>query len=326
VVAILLGFLTASRAPAGETPAKAAGAENGTGAIRIVRDIPYWNGSDPSPERHQLDLYLPADTREFPVVVFVHGGAWMIGDKSFFGWGEAIGAHFARQGIAAVMPSYRLAPAARNTDQVRDVARAVAWTRCQIGRYGGDANRLFLCGHSAGGQLVALLATDPRYLKAEGLEPSVLKGVVAVSGVFRAPEIGLDWIGSAAQGFGSVADLLGSAATDVKKAAPPAAATGPHVNLFASVFGDDTQARRNASPLYHVHPGLVPFLIFYAQYDLPTLDEDARAMATALKKASCEVEIRRIPDRDHETVMFSAHTPEDPVARGIARFVTGHRQ
>ncbi len=297
------------------------------GEVQVIRNVAYWHGRDAIPERHQLDLYLPRDRKDFPVIVFVHGGAWMLGDKDFFGWGPAIGEHFARQGIAAAFPSYRLAPQVRNPDQAEDVARAIGWTYRHIRDYGGSPDRLFVCGHSAGGQLAALVATDPSYLNAVGVSPSIIRGVIVVSGVFRAPEINLR-LAAAAKGISGLLTSLQPAAET------PPSPTGKRplslqgllrVNLFDSVFGTDPAQRRAASPLYHVKPGLPPFLILYAEYELPTLDQDAQAMAAALEKANCRVDLLRVENRDHETVMFHASTAEDPVARLILQFVTQHR-
>src|SRR5207245_1238220 len=70
---------------------------------------------------------------------------------------------------------------------VKDVARAFAWARKHIADYGGRPDQLFLLGHSAGGHLVSLLATDDKYLRAEGLEVTDVRGVIAVSGVYHLP-------------------------------------------------------------------------------------------------------------------------------------------
>src|SRR5205823_5671892 len=106
-------------------------------------------------------------------VFFVHGGAWRNGDKSgILGVYSALGRFLVRHGLGAVIINYRLSPAVRHPAHVQDVAKAFAWTHKNIARYGGRPDQIFLCGHSAGGHLVALLATDPTYLKAEGLTPA----------------------------------------------------------------------------------------------------------------------------------------------------------
>jgi acetyl esterase/lipase len=281
-------------------------------AVRELRNIPYFQGGGADPVRHRLDLYLPEGRKDFPVIVFVHGGAWTLGDKSFFGWGPDIGRYFARRGFGVVMPSYRLSPAVKHPEHVKDLARAVAWTVRHVTEYGGNPRELFLCGHSAGGHLVSLLATDPSYLKAEGLSPSLIRGVVSVSGVYRIPVLNL--------GFslpGLAADLVGAAYDHVQVSVPLA--------VFNTAFGSDPKECAAASPLNHVTKGLPPFLLINADHDWPLLPQMARDFARALKAAQCDVQELRVPDRGHEDVMFLASSRNDPVARAIERFVRGHR-
>ena len=155
--------------------------------VREVAAVPYYQGPEYDPVRHRLDLYLPRGKSNFPVVVLVHGGAWRRGDNRCCGLYSAVGQFLASQGYGVVMPNYRLSPEVRHPAHITDVARAVAWTRACINEYGGDPERLYLAGHSAGGHLVSLLTTDEKYLAAEGLRPDILKGVLAVSGVYDLP-------------------------------------------------------------------------------------------------------------------------------------------
>ncbi len=139
-------------------------------------------------KKHKLDLYLPKGKTDFPVVMFVHGGGWVFGDKNFFGVYEGVGKMFARHGVGAVVTNYRLSPAVQHPEHIKDVARAFAWTHKHIADYGGRPDELFLCGHSAGGHLISLLATDESYLKAEGLSLKDVKGVMPISGVYAIPD------------------------------------------------------------------------------------------------------------------------------------------
>jgi acetyl esterase/lipase len=299
-------------------------------ALQVIRNVAYYEGKDADPVRHRLDLYLPEDKQDFPVLVLVHGGAWMLGDKSFFGWGPDLGRYFASRGIGVVMPSYRLSPGVKHPEHVKDVARAVAWTHQNIGCYGGDPDQLFLCGHSAGGHLVSLLATDPSYLRAVGLSGSDLKGVISVSGVYRVPALALNLDGLPAKAWGSVASLFGQPAK-VSTPAPPQMPTGRKVrvslpiNLFSIVFGTDAKVCAAASPINHVRPGLPPFLLINAEHDLPLLPGMARDFAAALRGAHCEVREMQIKNRGHEDVMFLASNRADPVARAIEEFVRRHQ-
>src|SRR5262245_37016196 len=180
---LVLGWAVAA-ARAGDTPppeaAAAAKAPAPAYEVRWVRDVAYYDGPDADPAKHKLDLFLPKGPKDFPVVVFVHGGAWHRGDKSFLGVYSSLGAFLARHGVGAAVVNYRLSPAVRHPEHAHDVARAVAWVHGNVARYGGRPDELFLCGHSAGGHLVALLATDPSYLKAEGVKPGAVRGVIAL--------------------------------------------------------------------------------------------------------------------------------------------------
>ena len=95
-----------------------------------------------------------------------------------------LGNRFAKLGIGVVIPSYRLMPKSPHPAQIEDTAAAFAWVYKNIAQYGGDPNRIYLAGHSAGGHLVALLALDPKYLNKYEIPLDAIKGVAAISGVY----------------------------------------------------------------------------------------------------------------------------------------------
>ena len=231
------------------------------------------------------------------------------------------------QGIGAVLPDYRQSPWVKHPAHIKDVARAIAWTHAHIAEYGGRPDQLFLAGHSAGGHLVALLATDETWLQAEGLATTNIKGVIAVSGVYRIPPGKLDatWGGATPIAFrldqvfplrepGSES-LLGTAMQGLPL----------KLNVFAPPFGDDPKVREDASPINHVRPGLPPFLIVCAERDLPTLTGMAEDFHQALLANRCNARFLRIANRNHDSVMFHAITPDDPVAREMLEFILGAR-
>ncbi len=148
--------------------------------VEVHKDIPYVEGKD-ADERQKLDLYLPKGAKDFPTLFFIHGGGWTGGSRSGF---DRIGRTFARNGVAFVSTGYRLSPKVKHPAHIEDVAKGFAWTVAHIAQYGGNPGAIFVSGHSAGGHLAALLATDDDYLKAEKLSPSNIKGVIPVSGVF----------------------------------------------------------------------------------------------------------------------------------------------
>jgi acetyl esterase/lipase len=143
---------------------------------RVERDIPY---AQPKNERQLLDVYAPATGSNLPVVVWVHGGGWMRGSKNDVDHKPAA---FVEKGFVFVPMNYRFVPHVTMDTIVRDVAKSVGWVHANIRRFGGDPDRIFLMGHSAGAQLAALLCTDNRYLEAEGVRRKSIVGCVPVDG------------------------------------------------------------------------------------------------------------------------------------------------
>jgi len=155
--------------------------------VAVTKDISYAGGDPADAAKHKLDLYLPKDKKNFPVMIFYHGGSWRSGDRSRYG---PLGNRFAEAGIGVAIPSYRLMPKNPHPAQIEDVAAAFAWVHQNIASYGGDASRIYIVGHSAGGHLVALLATDPQWLKKFDIPISAIHGVAALSGVYDVSHIG----------------------------------------------------------------------------------------------------------------------------------------
>ncbi|HZU38899.1 MAG TPA: alpha/beta hydrolase, partial [Gemmataceae bacterium] len=118
-------------------------------AVTVIRDIVYRPGPEKDEYRRRLDLYLPAGQHDFPVVVLVHGGCWLLGDNRCCGLYSSVGQFLASAGIGAVLPNYRLSPGVKHPAHIQDVAKAVAWTKQHIAEYGGRPAPLFLVGHSA---------------------------------------------------------------------------------------------------------------------------------------------------------------------------------
>jgi acetyl esterase/lipase len=294
------------------------------GALEIeeVRDVAYRTGPAADFFRHRLDLFVPKGKKDYPVVVLVHGGGWTLGDNRCCGLYTSVGQFLASQGIGAVLPNYRLSPRVKHPEHVKDVAGAVAWARAHVAEYGGDSGRIYLLGHSAGGHLVSLLATDESYLKAEGLKTADLKGVISVSGVYRiAPgkvEVVLGGSGPRAAGPDQMFPLRGTGSFSLNSRLPafPAA-----VDIYGPAFSADARERLRASPLTHVRAGLPPFLILVAEKDWPTLSGMADEFHQALLREGDDARLLKVAGRSHNSVLFSAVSPADPAARAILEFI-----
>jgi acetyl esterase/lipase len=256
------------------------GAPPAADAFERHSDIAYRTDSGADKERHTLDVYAPKGKKNFPVVLFVHGGSWKSGDKKLY---AALGQALAADGMGCVICNYRLSPAVKHPGHIEDVAKAFAWTRANAAKYGGDADKLIVCGHSAGGHLVSLLATDPQYLKAEKLEPGAIRGVASFSGVYEIV---------------------------------------PKIKIFDGAFGTDETVCKKASPLSHVSGKHPPFFIAYAETDLFALDKMAEDMHAALKKANSPSELMKCKDRNHISIITKFVDATDPLHKEFAAFVT----
>jgi acetyl esterase/lipase len=293
-------------------------------AIREVFDVPYAGKAD---ERQALDVFAPRGAKGCPVVLFVHGGAWVFGDKNFFGLYRAVGQFLARHGVVAVLINYRLSPLVRHPAHVKDVARAYAWVRRRVRDYGGDPDQIILCGHSAGGHLAALLATDASYLKdpALGLTAAdrvALRGVIAVCGVYRIPKPAE--FSEMARGMLKAFQAAGGGRAALSTVLTLLLRSGRDLNLFRLVFGDGDKVREQASPLSHVRKGLPPFLVLYAEVELPKLAGMAVEFTRALQRAGDSAEVHEMNGYNHDNILFSVNRPGDPVGKMILKFIRAH--
>ena len=181
---------TANSAAIRATPARPAGLGGAQGAAEGAASSParvayqtesglaYRPDSEPdvyARERCKLDVYHPVGASAAPTVVWFHGGGLTGGNRS-------IPSALKGQGITVVAADYRLSPKAKAPAYIEDAAAAVAWTFNNIARYGGDTNRIFLSGHSAGGYLASLVTLDRRWLAVHGVDPDRLAGLVPFSG------------------------------------------------------------------------------------------------------------------------------------------------
>ncbi|MBR3625497.1 MAG: alpha/beta hydrolase [Bacteroidaceae bacterium] len=128
-------------------------------SYKTLENIPYHTGTGNAyaDERCKLDFYYPTDKENFPVAVFFHGGGLTGGEKY-------LPAELLESGIGIVTVNYRLLPKAELPDIIDDAAAAVAWTFKNIGQYGGNVQRIYVSGHSAGGYLTDMIGLDKKWL------------------------------------------------------------------------------------------------------------------------------------------------------------------
>jgi acetyl esterase/lipase len=269
---------------------------SGAQAQDVKRDIPY---ADPANERQVLDVYSPPGAKNQPVVFWIHGGGWQGGDKSDV---QQKPRAFAEKGFVFVSTNYRLLPSVDMGTIVRDVAKSIRWVHDHISEYGGDPNRLLVMGHSAGAQLAALICTDDRYLKAEGLSLAIIKGCVPVDGdTYDVPAI------------------IETAETRRRVHGQPQTKYG-----HREKFGDDPAKHRDFSAVTHVTggKGIPPFLILHVA-EHPDTTAQAQRLATALKGAGVPATVFGGRETYHNKINADLGRLDDPGTKALFTFLAG---
>jgi acetyl esterase/lipase len=248
--------------------------------VSVHTDIAYGTGP-----RQTLDVYAPKTKGAVPVVVFFYGGGWVSGSRAIY---RFLGAALASRGIVVVVPDYRLYPAVKFPAYMFDAAAAVAWTRAHAAAYGGDARRIFVMGHSAGGQIAALLALDGEYLASVDMSPHDLAGMIGLSGPY---------------------DFL--PLTDA---------------IYKDMFGPEDRWPAS-QPVTYVTPGAPPMFLATAAKDATVWPRNTYRLSARLREAGDEVEVRVYPNLGHLT-MIGAFSDQlsflAPVRRDVLDFISAH--
>ena len=224
------------------------------------------------PDPYQsLAVFRPA-APSGDVLVFLHGGGWTSGYKE---WMAFMAPALLARGVTFISAGYRLAPAHVFPAAFDDAADAIAWVARHRAEHGGDTQRIFVGGHSAGGHYAALLAVTAAWRRERGLARDVLRGCLPVSGVYR---------------FGP-----GSGLTVRPRFLGPLA---------------DPQVDAAASPLTRLEPGVSPpWLLSHGSRDFPHLVAQAGEMAEALRAAGVPVDIEVLEGCDHFEASLACGDP-----------------
>ncbi len=224
-----------------------------------------------------LDLYRIAapSARPAPLVAFIHGGGWRIGDKSNPGAGAEKAAFFAARGVALASLNYRLSPDVIHPAHIEDVAAGLAFLIDNAAAHGCDPARIYVMGHSAGAHLAALVATDARRLGAHGKSLGALRGVVLLDGA------GYD--------VSAQMDALAGRQSILS-------------DMYRAAFGDDPALWADASPVGHVAPGkgIAPFLIVHT--DRAPAVRQSQTLAAVLRAAGVKARLYRARGLSHSDV------------------------
>lgn len=253
----------------------------------IHRDLKY---AEPKHERQTLDVYAPTNGKDHPVILWIHGGGWRAGNKTGV---QKKPEAFVEKGFVFVSTNYRFVPNVTIKEMTGDIAKAIHWTHDHAKEYGGDPNTIFVMGHSAGAHLAALVCTDDRYLKAEGLSLSIIKGCVPVDvSMYDIPK-------------------------RVKESPPERAAAA------TELFGD-TESQKDLSPATHIGTGknIPSFLILHVS-DRPDTKAQSDWFANKLQEAGVSAKVVAAEGKTHGTINSELGLPDDKPTQAVWEFLDG---
>jgi len=289
-VALLLAACAGAPPPRAPLP-------EGPFGVTVERDLPYVAG-DEGNDRRRLDLYRPEAEGPWPVLLWIHGGAWAVGHRRTE---EALARRFAERGIAVAAADHRmsravwiapkLAEGVQHPEHVKDCAAAFAWLVDNAAARGLDPDRIFVGGFSSGAHLSALLATDPRYLAAHGLPISRIRGALPGGG-----------------GYDMVAYYEAHLEHNGEKMAEQ------HV---LDVFGRGEGVLEDASPMTHVRKSTVPMLVLSEKDTY----EYTRPFEEMVEREGIDrIRFLHFPDRGHRTIgrQMAREGPDEARAAMIA--------
>lgn len=269
-----------------------------TFAQKRISDIPYVENGH---KRQVLDIYTADKPAEdsLPVMFWIHGGGWQVGDKSDVALKPKV---LTEKGFVFVSTNYRLLPDVDMDVLIRDVAKSLGWVHRNIAKYGGDPNRIFVGGHSAGAQLAALICIDDRYLKEEGVTLDVLKGCVPVDGdTYDIPKI-------------------------IMTAEIRQTLYGGKMFTFGhrQKFGNDPEKHVDFSAVTHVakDKGIPPFLLLYFSGN-PDTRAQAQRLEAVLREAGIPAKAYGKGDSNHSRLNNDLGKPDDPATQELYKFLNG---
>jgi acetyl esterase/lipase len=250
--------------------------------VMIERDLAY--GPD---ARHRLDLHKPEGRTGVPIVVYLHGGAYVRGSRSVNAevYGN-VATYFARQGMLGVNGTYRLAPEAQWPAAAQDVGLLVQWLKANAAAHGGDPTRIYLIGHSAGATHVATFVYQKDLQAANG---AGIAGIILMSGRYY---------------FDPQPD-------------------DPNLKNFQAYFGTDESRYPAQSPINHVKTAKpLPTFIVISEYDNPDLDTQGALLFGALceRDRACP-RFTRMDLHNHLSMVYQFNTADDALGRQILEFI-----
>lgn len=255
--------------------------------VLVTTDIDYIADSVYNDNKDFLDIYMPEGKTDAPVIVYFHGGALLMGNKS---WGKDIGYKLAESGIGLVSVNYRLSPDFQHPAHLNDAAAATAWVINNIAAYGGNPKKVYVAGHSAGAYLAALLAIDFSVLQTHNIEQSKIRGSILISPFLFVEE---------------------TAKVRIERD-----------SIYKTIWGNEPQSWMQASVTPHILPNRDNILLIYADGDDDWRKEQNERFATAMTAAgNLRIITKEVPNRTHLTLLTAILDDDDMIVNLMRDFV-----
>ena len=234
--------------------------------IKTAKNLIYKAGS--TNEKHQLDIYYPANTKKVrDVVFFIHGGGWSSGKKDTYWF---LGRNFAKKGIVFVAINYRVGGENSYQNMAEDCVKALNYINLNVNKFGGNPSRIFLSGHSAGAHLAALIAMSPEFNQTEN---PMAKGIILND------PFGLDLL-----------DYFTNTPTTITAQYKPP-------------FGENKEVWINAAPITYVSKNEIPILVFNGSKTYPAILRDSDLFVKELKREKKNHNFIMIKGKKHVGMM-----------------------
>ena len=257
--------------------------------LKALRNLEY---ARPESGPLLLDLYVPETGGSFPLIVWIHGGAFRAGDKSGI-WYKPI-LNQVQRGYAVASIDYRLSGTAKFPALVYDTKAAVRWLRANAARYNLKADRIVVAGESAGGYQATMLGTSGGVAELEGTlgnpkQSSRVQGVI-------------DFFGPT--DFLAMDDRASSCQTPLVHRDP----NSPESQLLGCTPGDCPERAKASNPITYVSGKAPPFLILHGTADCQVPHSQSQRLYDALRAAGVKADLHLLPDVGHGDRRFM--TPE----------------
>jgi len=254
--------------------------------INRSKDIVYLKPENKSEQ--QLNIFAPKKNRKpADVIVFIHGGNWNSGRKSQY---NILGNHWAKKGKVFVIIDYPLSPAADYKEMAITSAKSVKWVKENISKYGGNPERIFVSGHSAGGHLAALISIDNQYFEDLGIKNPI-------AGTILIDAAGLDMYGYLME------------------------EKFPKDHTYMTTFTSDPKIWKEATPLYHLHKNMPPMLIYQGGKTYPSISESNQKFIKALQDFAPETPFHLQKNKKHVPMITQYLNPWSRHYGEIIRFM-----